>query len=154
MCARTGSSTVDADEAADTTNFADADDFAGVDVDVGADVGADVSGSAPSVALFDFALAIEPLRSVNSLALSGSTSNRFRSNRFKSCGTDSFDPRECIDRTKCTMHRTIGDDARGKSRPDLREQREFAGVGAIDIYSMRMYDHACRRARVAERFAR
>jgi hypothetical protein len=52
------------------------------------------------------------------------------------------------------MHRTIGDDARGKSRPDLREQREFAGVGAIDIHSMRMYDHACRRARVAERFAR
>jgi hypothetical protein len=151
MCARTGSSTVDADEAADTTNFADADGFAVVDVDVGADAGADVGGSAPSVALFDFALAIEPLRAVNSLPLYGSTRNRFRSNRLKSRGTDSFDPRECIDRTKCTMHRTIGDDARSKARPNFREKREFAGISAINIHAMWMHENARCCAGVAAR---
>jgi hypothetical protein len=153
MCARTGSSTVDADEAGDTPNFADADGFADVDVDVDTDVDADVDGSAPSVALFDFALAIEPLRSVNSFALSRSACKRFRPNRLESRGTNSFDPRERIDRTKRAAHRTIGDDARGKARPNFREQRELANVGAIDIDPMRRHENARRRARVHSRIA-
>jgi hypothetical protein len=132
MCARTGSSTID------PADFAETAAWVNVVVDVVVDVGADIGASAP----FDRDLAIERLHAACSHTLSGSTRKRVRSNRFKSRRADAFDPRESIDRAEWAANRAIGDDARSKPWPNLREKREFADVGVIDINSMRMHDDA------------